>query len=205
MKILNLYAGVGGNRRLWSGDHEIIAVEYDPDIAHAYKTLYPNDTIVVDDAHDFLLNNYGDFDFIWSSPPCQSHSRMRYHLGVGAKGFDFKYPDFKLYEEIILLKYRTTQKQRFVVENVRPWYNPLITGYQTIDRHLYWADFDIPEISVGEENLRGIQIPELQKMHNINLDRFQISNKRQVLRNMVPPEVGLHILTAAEDSLRRVA
>lgn len=27
MKILNLYAGIGGNRKLWPDDHEITAVE----------------------------------------------------------------------------------------------------------------------------------------------------------------------------------
>lgn len=33
MKILNLYAGIGGNRKLWGNEHEITAVELDPDIA----------------------------------------------------------------------------------------------------------------------------------------------------------------------------
>jgi DNA (cytosine-5)-methyltransferase 1 len=27
MRILNLYAGIGGNRKLWGDDHEITAVE----------------------------------------------------------------------------------------------------------------------------------------------------------------------------------
>jgi DNA (cytosine-5)-methyltransferase 1 len=49
MKILNLYAGIGGNRRRWDG-HEVTAVEYDPAIAEVYKALYPNDTVVVGDA-----------------------------------------------------------------------------------------------------------------------------------------------------------
>jgi len=126
---------------------------------------------------------------------------MRYHLGVGAKGFDFQYPDLKLYEEILLLKHQTRQDQRWAVENVVPWYNPLITGYQKIDRHLYWADFAIPEHHLGQENLRGIQIPDLQIMHGINLDKYRISDKRQVLRNCVPPVTGLHILNAAISSM----
>ena len=33
MKILNLYAGIGGNRRLWGDEHEITAVEHNKDIA----------------------------------------------------------------------------------------------------------------------------------------------------------------------------
>ena len=74
MKILNLYAGVGGNRKLWGGEHDITAVELDAQIAEVYADLYPNDTVIVGDAHEYLLENYMDFDFIWSSPPCPSHS-----------------------------------------------------------------------------------------------------------------------------------
>ena len=69
MKILNLYAGIGGNRRLW-GDHDVTAVEMDAAIADVYKTRYPNDTVVVGDAVVFLEAHYANYDFIWSSPPC---------------------------------------------------------------------------------------------------------------------------------------
>ena len=48
MKILNCYAGIGGNRKLWNGpDYEITAIEYDENIASVYKDLYPNDTVIV--------------------------------------------------------------------------------------------------------------------------------------------------------------
>ena len=43
MKILNLYAGIGGNRKLWGNNHEIVAVENDINIAKIYKDFYPND------------------------------------------------------------------------------------------------------------------------------------------------------------------
>ena len=76
MKILNIYAGIGGNRKLWGGEHEIIAVEHNPDIAAVYQDLYPNDTVIISDAHTYLLEHYKEFDFIWASPPCQSHSRI---------------------------------------------------------------------------------------------------------------------------------
>lgn len=33
MKILNLYCGIGGNRKLWGDEHEITAVEFEPKIA----------------------------------------------------------------------------------------------------------------------------------------------------------------------------
>lgn len=70
MKILNLYAGIGGNRKLWAG-HDITAVEHDPEIAGVYKELYPDDTVVVGDAHQYLENHFGEFDFIWASPHAQ--------------------------------------------------------------------------------------------------------------------------------------
>lgn len=76
MKILNLYAGLGGNRKNWGDEHEVTAVEMEQKIADVYKANFTNDTVIVGDAHEYLLNNADNFDFIWSSPPCQTHSRM---------------------------------------------------------------------------------------------------------------------------------
>ena len=39
MEVLNLYAGVGGNRKLWTGCN-VTAVELNPKIANVYKRLY---------------------------------------------------------------------------------------------------------------------------------------------------------------------
>ena len=38
-------------------------------IAKIYKYNFPNDNIIVTDAHEYLLNHFKEFDFIWSSPP----------------------------------------------------------------------------------------------------------------------------------------
>ena len=67
MKILNLYAGIGGNRKLWGDEHEVVAVENDPNIAKIYQDFFPNDKMVVADAHLYLLEHYKDYDFIWTS------------------------------------------------------------------------------------------------------------------------------------------
>ena len=77
IKILNLYSGIGGNRKLWSGDIEVTAVEYNPDIARVYQEFYPNDIVIVGDAHQYLLEHYKEYDFIWASPPCPTHSDIR--------------------------------------------------------------------------------------------------------------------------------
>lgn len=37
MKILNLYAYLGGNRYKWGNEHEITAVELDPVLCELYK------------------------------------------------------------------------------------------------------------------------------------------------------------------------
>lgn len=122
MKILNLYCGIGGNRKLWGENHEITGVECDKVVAAIYQDLYPKDTVIIEDAHQYLLDNYKDFDFIWSSPPCPTHSIMNFVLNSTGV---IRYPDMKLYQEIIFLKHFF--KGKYCVENVKSYYNPLIS------------------------------------------------------------------------------
>lgn len=136
IKILNLYAGIGGNRKLWSGDIMVTAVEINPEIAKIYQDFFPNDKVIVTDAHQYLLEHYKEFDFIWSSPPCITHTRINKNFGR------VRFVDLKLYEEIIFLQ--SWFKGKFCVENVIPYYKPLIP-YQQIDRHYYWCNFRIDE------------------------------------------------------------
>lgn len=199
MKILNLYAGIGGNRKSWGDKHQITAVEYDPDIAGVYQDLYPNDEVVVGDAHQYLLEHYSEFDFIWSSPPCQSHSSFRHNIGVRFRGVKPKYPDMTLYEEIVFLEFYA--RGLWVVENVNPYYGAMRNPVK-IDRHLYWSNFTIPQVEKKTENLREVQIPQLQEIHQVDLSKYKLKNKRQVLRNCVYHETGLHILKAAEGATK---
>ena len=153
MKILNLYAGIGGNRKLWGDNHDITAVELDPKIAEIYHDFFPNDKIIGADAHQYLLEHFKEYDFIWSSPPCPSHSALRQGFSVsnGAKPL---YPDMKLYEEILLLKHSFDHK--YCIENVISYYDPLIRPFE-IGRHYYWANFFIADIKTkkGTMNLTG--------------------------------------------------
>lgn len=198
MKILNLYAGVGGNRKLWGDEHQITAVEYDPDIAAVYQALYPNDTVVVGDAHQYLLDNLNDYDFIWSSPPCQTHSQIRYNLGYKAdrkyRKVAPKYPDMKLYEEILLLN--NWFEGKYVVENTVSYYRPLIPA-RTIAKHFWWSNFPITSFDISSRGHRGGTVPSLQELKGIDLTGFDLTNKRQILRNCVEPETGLHVLNCA--------
>ena len=195
MKILNLYAGIGGNRKLWK-DVEVTAVELNSEIAQIYSDFFPNDEIIIGDAHQYLLDNYNKYDFIWSSPPCQSHSSFRQNICVRYRGTKPKYPDMKLYQEILFLKYNAECK--WVVENVKPYYEPLLPA-KLIQRHLFWSNFNIENIYIEKDNIRSAQIQDLQKKLNIDLSNYKLKNKRQILRNCVEPELALHILNQAKD------
>jgi len=140
-KVLNLYACLGGNRYKWDEvvDIEVTAVELDPELAKLYQERFPNDTVIIGDAHQYLLDHYKEFDFIWSSPPCPTHSRARF-WGFGANGKKPIFPDMKLYQEIIFLQHHF--KGKYIVENVIPYYEPLIPA-QKRGRHLYWSNFKL--------------------------------------------------------------
>lgn len=192
MKILNLYAGIGGNRKLWGVEHNITAVELDPNIANVYKEFFPNDTVIIDNALDFLKKNFRKFDFIWASPPCQSHSSFRQNICVRYRNTPAVYPDMSLYKIIIFLQNNFTGK--WIVENVKPYYKPLITPTKILQRHLFWCNFNISDKKFKKENIRASQIAELEILHGFNLKGYKLQNKRQILRNCVLPEIGKYIL-----------
>lgn len=195
MKILNLYAGIGGNRKLWGAGHDITAIEFNPTIAATYQDLYPNDKVVVGDAHQYLLDHYHEFDFIWSSPPCQSHSRVRYIVAQSdyvLKNVHPIYPDMKLWQEIIFLS--SYAKCDWVVENVIPFYKPLIQPKFTIQRHHFWSNKFILGNYFECDRIQSSNTFK-EKNYGINLKKytFQGIEKRQVLRNCVKPELGLYV------------
>lgn len=195
MRILNLYAGIGGNRKLWDDEHEITAVEYNEDIAAVYKDFYPNDKVIIGDAHEYLIKHYKEFDIIWSSPPCQSHSEMRI-CGVRAGQYDAIYPDMKLWQEIIFLQNHAKYNCKFVIENVRPYYTPLVRPSADIHRHLFWSNAKLSNIIIEQEEILG-NVHGNSTVFGVNVkdyDMPSIKNKREVLRNMVNPKLGKHIM-----------
>ena len=199
MKILNLYACLGGNRYKWNEVNpniEVTAVELDPEAARLYKERFPNDTVIVADAHQYLLDHYKEFNFIWSSPPCPSHSRARNYNTT----YDAIYPDMKLYEEVILLE--TRFKGKFVIENVIPYYEPLIKATKR-GRHLYWCNFNLPT-DLGCRKLNqsfGNVTNELQMLcdfHDYDFNKYKgKQSKIKMARNLVDYEAGKTILETA--------
>jgi DNA (cytosine-5)-methyltransferase 1 len=195
MKILNLYACLGGNRYKWGNEHEITAIELDPFAAELYKERFPNDTVIITDAHQYLLDHYKEFDFIWSSPPCPTHSRARF---ARRETTTAEYPDLKLYEEVLFLE--NWFKGKYVVENVIPYYEPLIPA-QKRGRHLYWTNFNLPNdlnerkssIMEGKD-----EVTQWCEFHDYNFRQYKGEQRvDKMARNLVDYEAGLTILNTA--------
>lgn len=203
MRVLNLYAGLGGNRKLWEGCN-VTAVENEPKIAAVYQRLHPNDNVVIGDAHQYLLDHYTEFDIIWSSPPCQSHSRM-IRSGRNRKP---RYPEMALYEEILFLKHNFSGK--YVVENVIPYYEPLLLAYK-IGRHLFWSNCTIqdmphpPEFKnfINEQNLNAKEklMDWLGIRYSENIYYGDNHCPTQILRNCVHPEMGKHVFDCLKQGI----
>jgi DNA (cytosine-5)-methyltransferase 1 len=197
-KVLNLYACLGGNRYKWT-DCEVTAVELDPELARMYQERFPSDKVIVADAHQYLLDHYKEFDFIWSSPPCPTHSRIRI-TQKSRDSFTPVFPDMKLYEEIIFLDNYFDGK--YCVENVIPYYEPLIPA-QKRGRHLYWTNFLLPN-DLGGRKLKGVlcsmeeEHKELERFHELRV-KADVGGYRDVLRNLVDYEVGLTIFNTARN------
>jgi DNA (cytosine-5)-methyltransferase 1 len=209
-KVLNLYACLGGNRYKWDDVAEesginmkVTAVELDPELAKLYQERFPNDTVVIADAHQYLLDHYKGFDFIWSSPPCPTHSK----LTITHKTKDTfipKYPDMSLYQEVLFLEHFYDGK--YCVENVTPYYEPLIPAKKR-GRHLYWTNFNLPS-NLNERKLGGIlssmknEHKVLEKFHDIEV-RADVGGYRDVLRNLVDYEAGRTIFETALGIIRK--
>jgi len=202
MRILNLYAGIGGNRKLWGDEHQITAVEYDPKIAEVYAHYFPNDELVVGDAHQYLLDYHSEYDLVWSSPPCPTHSGTNYFLNPQGH---IRYPAMELWQEIIYLKH--FHKGLYVVENVISYYDPIMFP-EIRGRHYFWANFTMPEFSddfaqIGTMNQKArliiarSEVRDFERELGYDLTSFDLDDKRKVLRNCVVPELGLAILNSA--------
>lgn len=192
---------IGGNRKLWGDEHDITAVEYNEDIAKIYQDYFPNDKMIVADAHQYLLDHFKEFDFIWSSPPCPTHSRTNIYLVE--QGMKHRYPDMSLYQQIILLKH--FYKGKYCIENVKGYYEPLIRPQQS-GRHYFWTNFKIPNLKNIQSNvelMKGSKEERKKRKEKrdnmLNFDHSKIINvdKNKVLNNCVHPMVGKTILNKA--------
>ena len=208
-KVLNLYAGIGGNRKRWD-DVDVTAVEINDLRAEIYADEFPSDEVVIGDAHEYLLEHFDEFDFIWTSPPCPTHSKIRLHFNVRADNSerggdaDPKYPDMRLYQEVIFLKHHFDGD--WVVENVEPYYEPLIP-YQKCGRHAFWSNFSIPDKEINHNIGKSARLNDLEQEYGYDLSDYTFSNigKVKTLKNCVHPELGEHVCEAATSDRQTTA
>ena len=210
-KVLNLYACLGGNRYKWDEVAEeaginmkVTAVELDPELAKLYKERFPNDNVVVEDAHNYLLEHYKEFDFIWTSPPCPSHSRVRISQ-KSRETFKAIYPDMKLYEEVIFLD--NYFEGEYVVENVIPFYEPLIPAKKR-GRHLYWTNFSLPNIlskrKLSNNAIEAGKVKDLCEYHEFDFYTYKGNQPmNKIARNLVDYEAGRTIFETALGIIRK--
>ena len=213
IRVLNAYACLGGNRYKWDEvaqdanvTLEVTAVELDPELARMYQERFPNDTVIVADAHQYLLDHYKEFDFTWSSPPCPTHSRARYWSSSNYETTtEAIYPDMNLYQEIIFLEHYF--KGKYVVENVIPYYEPLKPA-QKRGRHLYWANYLLPT-DLNERKSIGIstakdEVKKLCQFHDYDFYQYKGDQRiDKIARNMVDYEAGRTIFETALGVIRK--
>lgn len=196
VSVLNAYAGIGGNRHLWPADWEITAVELDPRVAAEYARRYPADRVLVEDAHAFVLEHSGDFDAVWSSPPCPTHSRLA-KVNASRRGHALN-PDPRLWAEI---EYLRDAGSAYVVENVHVYYPPPIPPDLVTQRHWYWTS--TPPLALSTLSGTSILSPNTTALQFATayglpaLPHRAVANGRKAMRNAVVPIEGLEVAQAA--------
>lgn len=143
-----------------------------------------------------MKNNFQDYDFIWSSPPCPTHSHVRNVANVGNGQSEHVYPDMKLWQEILFLEQYF--EGSYVVENVKPYYDENveweIVQPQESSRHYFWSNFSIPEVNIKADRVDNFRTRDSR--HGIDLTGYGLDPKERgkVARNMVNPDLGKAIL-----------
>ena len=203
IKVLNLCAGIGGNRKHWEGC-DVTAVELEPEIAAVYKRMFPNDVVIVGDALQYLLDRSHEFDYVWISPPCQTHSRMM----KATRHKKRRFVDMTLYQVIIFLTH--FYKGYWVVENVKPFYKPLIKPTAIIGRHYIWSNYSIPKFELRSPQgfITGTSVEAAERLkewlgihYEGNLYYKNNHCPAQILRNCVHPLLGQHVFNCRPEQL----
>ena len=104
----------------------------------------------------------------------------------------------RLYQEVIFLD--THFKGKYCVENVIPYYEPLILGKKR-GRHLYWSNFNLPS-DLGERKhsiMEGkSEVKQWCAFHEYDFTKYKgTQRKDKVARDLVDFEAGRTILETA--------
>ncbi len=160
------------------------------------------------DSHQYLLDHFRKYDFIWSSPPCQTNSKI-FEAGIKAGYYSddvkLEYHDLSVYQEVLLLSRYFDGV--YCIENVEPFYKPLIPA-KKLGRHLFWSNFNI-----GTFKENNIKKPYMKSEADYLINFWKVNygyeihglngDVRQILRNCVHPEIGLYILNCARNIITK--
>lgn len=136
-------------------------------------------------------STFGSLILYGHPPPCPTHSVLQMTRYYDEK---LKYPDMTLYQEIIWLQ--SFYKGKWVIENVKPYYKPLIQPTFVMERHCYWSS----DFIMAQEHTDGAytdirdDVHAMEKAYGYDLSKYaRTVEVRKVLRNAVKPEDGKYI------------
>lgn len=156
-KVIDLFAGVGGMSRGFEdqGFEVVLANEYDPSIAAAYKENHKNTQMIVGDITSLNLeetfgSQKGKIDVIIGGPPCQGFSQKGQRKTIhDERNFLFKYyvkvvdlvkPKYFVMENVPNL---LTAEKGYFKEEISELFNAM--GYQLTMGVLNASDYGVPQ------------------------------------------------------------
>ena len=110
----------------------------------------------------------------------------------------------RLYQEIIFLQ--THFKGKFCVENVIPYYEPLIPAKKR-GRHLYWTNFNLQSV-LSDRKCNFMEskdeVKKWEEFHEIDLSKYKGNQRKdKIARNLVDYEAGRTIFETALGIIRK--
>ena len=186
MRVLDLYAGLGGSDKGIRSvlekkgiDYEYVAIEIDPKVAEAHRKNNPGSRVIVADALSWLPE-VKNFDFVWASPPCKTHSK--WNMVWASRREKHPKPDPTLW---FLIREFRSLGINFVVENVDPYYKDPCKPTIKIGRHQFWTSFPIKKFDFisREKPFPEMTIRDWLQYHQLETVEGKAQDKRQALRN----------------------
>ena len=112
LRILDLYAGLGGERRramIEARGHTLVTLDLDP----KFGCTISGDFLC--SRTKAMIRNLGPYDFIWASPPCEAFSvaSIGHHWGGGHRQYEPK-------TQHAVISQRLVEETRWIIEELKP-------------------------------------------------------------------------------------